>query len=281
MQQRMISSLFSFLAAPVGAPAAAMAESDLAFIDELCRQTHDLPTMEAAIERLPRLADIPIRPVYREDGNFGSYRAETGVEINMTLDGSESRPQRFEAQLTTLPHELRHGYQDLSGCLKVCDDPRFKRDIETMILCDRVVEADATAFSLAVMYELYLFKDDPQPLNAAHRVHPGSVDAYWRATGRDENAHWNGKAAQAAFHAYFRSDNGQRLRDYDIKLCEEFFRSAAEDEESCEVPRPLPERARSRLFWDYMRPIASMPYISRRGKWSSAKPIVRSVATGS
>ena len=260
MQQGMVSSLFSFRSMPPDA--VRMHDSDLAFIDHLCLTTHDLPTMQAAVRRAPKLAQIPISPVYRDDGNLGSYKSENGVEINMMKERGESAAHRFQVQLATLPHELRHGHQDLNGCLSAWEDPLLGHRIEDLIMCDRIAEADATAFSLTVMYELSLLKGDYEPLHVAREVHPGSVDAYWREIHRDDNAHWNGKAAQAAFCAYFRSDNRQRLQQYDIKLCTEFMRAVVEERQD---DYPPPRASRSRRVADYMRPISTMPFVSRNG----------------
>lgn len=237
-------------------------DADRNFLDDLCYEIHDLPTIQAAVERTPRLSTMPIYSSYRHNGNFGSYSSR-GVEINMAMHNRESRESYFEAQLTTLPHELRHGYQDARGCMKLVEDPRVQPHLEDHILFDRVIEADATAFSLTVMYELLLLHGREEPLNRAWEVHRGSVEAYWNVAGYDSNTHWNGAAAQAAFDAYFLNDNSERLKGYDLKLCEEFFRAAEEGEKAQAVR--VPSHFRQDLFADYMKPISKMPFMSKSG----------------
>lgn len=266
--KRVITSLFAFQAREDVDSEARLTYNprkggDLNFLDDLCLTIHDLPTVQAAVACTSGLAHIPIYASYKRDGNLGGF-GKCGIDINMVPAGRDSTVEHFDVQLATLPHELRHGYQDVRGCMKLVEDPRVRPHLEDHILFDRVIEADATAFSLVVMYELYLFQDNQEPLNRAWEVHRGSVEAYWQAVGRDENAHWNGKAADAAFNAYFRNDNRDRLARYDLKLCEEFMRSAENRELPVGGPA-VPHQMRKDLFMDYLRPISRMPFTARSG----------------
>lgn len=237
--------------------------ADLDFIDELCATTHDLSTMSAAVDRTPELAVVPISPVRWRTDTLGRYTSEKGVLINLTPEPKETMSHRFDVQLTTLPHELRHGFQHVMGC-SVYDDARLNFHLDNLIRCDRVFEADATAFSLVMMYDLFLEQDNPQPLHVAGKVHPDSVEAYWHETSLDPDTHWNGKAAMAAFEAYFYPRNESRLTDYDMRLCRKFLRAAKQKD-----PRdyePVSEQERRDIFEDYMNPLASLPFTDNAGR---------------
>jgi hypothetical protein len=239
---------------------------DLCFLEDLCETVHNLPTMQAAVGRTPGLSDIPIYAIHCPDKNYGSY-SKDGIEINLLPDNEETMDERFDAQVTTLPHEFRHGYQDVAGCMRLTTDSRVKRHLEDHIMFERVVEADATAFSLAVAYELYLLKGNDSPINRAWEVHRGSVSAYWNSAQEDEDNHWSGRAAQEAFQAYFDDDNSARLESYDLELCEKFMRAAKKKKDGERTPIPVPSTLRQDLFSDYMKPLSSMPYINICGKF--------------
>lgn len=234
------------------------------FIEDLCREIHDLPTISASLICTPALSDIKISACYGPRNRYGSYCSAEGIEINVALPRDETADSYFDVQLTTLPHELRHGYQDVLGCEALLADPYISPHLENHILYDRIVEADATAFSIAAMYEYMMLRGDDTPLRRAREVHRSSVDAYVDVVRTDINAHWNGKAAHAAFEAYFWRDNRSRLKNYDLKLCRKFLRRIEEGD--AVVDMDAPHYVQAGLFDEALNPIVSMPFISRGGK---------------
>lgn len=238
-----------------------MMAGDRRFVADLTEAISDLPTIRAAYADLPELEEIAVHPVYAPGGGLGYYSSRRGIEINFAFRAETSREKAFDIQLATLPHELRHGYHDHLNCMHAATDPRLGGQLEDMILQDRCAEADATVFSIASIYELYL-DGRPGPLRRAADVHPDSVAAYYASVLEDEAAHWDGRAAQAAFEAYFTPGNAARLERYDLKLCRAFAKNLPLDP----YREPLPEKAHKDILYNYLCPIAAMPYADSRGR---------------
>lgn len=229
------------------------------FIENLCCVTRDLPSMRAVMQQASELADIKIYASDLKGNSLGLY-SKKGIEISMDFGMGESSEDRYNIQLATLPHELRHGYQSVMCCSRVCGDTRIAGNLESLIMIDRHLEADATVFSLAAMYELYL-EGDTRPWSWAGEIHTTSVEAYESAVRRDMQSHWNGEAAQAAFEAYFSSDNKEYLKKYDLRVCQDFKRN------SCKLQQyePVSAAARKYIVYESLQPISRMPYLDEEG----------------
>jgi hypothetical protein len=188
------------------------------------------------------------------------------MEMNLDRDMGGDPSEHFDVQLTTLPHEMRHGQQDVLGCLAASEHPRVKPNLEDHIFISRYVEADATAFSLTVMYELFMLQGNEKPLKRAAEIHGGSVYAYRDEIAKDLNSHWNGKAADAAFNAYFWDDNSHHLQTYDLDMCEEFARKAQDEDHTGYAALTMPKGKKMNLLASHFRPMSHMPFVAKSGR---------------
>ncbi len=233
-------------------PSKRQAEKEGDFIETLCDRVYHLPTVYAATQTVPELGDIPIKPSEYDAQAVGLYdkgQIEIGVK--------NTKSEWLDVQTATLPHELRHGYHDIAGCLT---PGQAGGDVFDYMFCTRFTEADATVFSLATLYEHGLTSGDYKPLEALRAEHPEMVDAYMAGMDENEEAHWNGDAANAAFAAYFANDDKGYLKNHDMHICEHFFDVVNNH------PDRNPEAGIDRQkLRESMSPLASMPYMNDLG----------------
>lgn len=222
-------------------------EKEEGFIDALCERVYHLPSVYAAMQTVPEAGDLPVNILRDRAGIMGDYGAD-GIRIS----AGDAKNDWLDAQTATLPHELRHGYQDHVKCL-----PDLRSgDVTDYIFYNRVMEADATAFSVAALYEHWLDSGDVKPLDNLRQHHPEVVDAYYESLWENEEAHWDGSAANAAFKAYFANDDKGNLKFYDMTACE-IFSKAAGNNASPGIDKTV--------LMASLTPLASMPYMNDLG----------------
>lgn len=234
-----------------------------AFLDRLCFSLYDLPSMRGLVSKSPKLSETPIQAVYEEKGPRGSYKRSDGIKLNFQPRQDEGKDTLFSKHIVILPHEYRHGYQDQQGCLSVRLDPYLCKYLRLQLAHNRVIEADSNAFSLTVAYEAATFLGKTDVLEAARKVAPSAAAAFEKAINEDKNSHWDGRAAQAAYEAYFHKDNLGTLEIYDLKRCEEFkwnMRAVRP------APDELPKEQLIERLYKMMKPIVSMPYVTDDGE---------------
>src|SRR5690606_21279743 len=87
-----------------------------------------------------------------------------------------------------------------------------------------------TVFSIVIAYEYKIKYGDDGVLKAIRGFsRAASVDAYLNAVKDDPKAHDDGRAADAAFSAYFSRRNAAILKTYDVSLCDRFMNKARND----------------------------------------------------
>lgn len=210
-------TLFSWRDNPLPPKVTSRKRERLRLIDAACGYISDLPTMRGMIRQQPSIMDKAIIAVAQKHldaaayYNFTDDRAEINFASESLMDGQDS------ALLPSLiSHEFRHAYQGAAGCMDFTQGKNSPRSGRLCLAFDRVTEADARIFSIAVCYELRL-KGVAAPLASLRRFGPRSaVVAYERAVAADPLAHWNGKAASDAFRVYFSKRNAACLESYDL-----------------------------------------------------------------
>ncbi len=198
----------------------------------------DLDRLEAALTELRKtktgsqlIADAtehqtPIR-LDKAMRAYGSYDEVTN-NLKLNANNDENR------MVGTLAHELRHAQQFQKGILMdaYLDTPK------TYIQNQAAIEADASATSCAVCYELALQGND-KPLEALRQKDPHFVNPFQNAAVKGGLA--DGSAYQAAFKGWF---TDYMTRDsYDIlyiKMARQRRSNCTREEEDKKFERVVP-----------------------------------------
>ena len=232
------------------------------FLQDLCREIYTLPTMRGLVACTPELTETPIFTYFSNTTELGYYNHAYGVGISTRVRTGNTDEAHFAHQVATLPHELRHAYHEYKGCEDLPRLNHVQNRLDELIRFRRVVEADCTVLSIAVAFEAAHIGRNPHPLREAREVHPDSVDAYIEL-GSDKKleGHYDGRAAQAAFEAYFSKGNIDRLRDYDRDVLNDFKKAKLFADTRFVTRNELEED-----WYRYMRPVSSMPYMNEEGR---------------
>lgn len=197
---------------------------------DICRMVSAIPVMRGMLEIHPELADVKITLTETEDtaAGYGRYiYADKCVELNYRIiqaEAAEAGMTQDDVDLIcayTLLHELRHAHQ-----AKFMDELRNQNlqdaSISFMNLYFSLVsEADATAFAITGLYEMFC---DPYGIASLEDVdisnvmwsspEKASMQAFFDSVLQDTANNGNGVAAQKAFEAYFSADNAPLLEGY-------------------------------------------------------------------
>jgi hypothetical protein len=232
------------------------------YIDRICRDLCTFPTMQAMLETYPELSKINICGWDGlADGDIGQYiPSNKCVKINMN---AASEDKIFAMHSVTMLHEFRHGMQDVEGVMNIRFDELFRNDLMYMLAYQRVIEADATVFSIVNAYDAFL-KDNYDPIISVGRTRGEATLAYMKEVDADRNAHWDGRAANEALKAYFSKKNKNILRTYDVTTCEDV---ADLPLHKCFDFNADPEirQMKQRMFENYIKPLRRMPYMDKHG----------------
>lgn len=236
---------------------------DELFLDTICKDICHLPTVVAMIETYPEMKEYPIFARHYDaegDGKkFGEFRRfARHIHINAEHPHLNSN---IAGRKPTLVHELRHGAQELSGCFDFMGNILLAADYRYQLAFRRLIEADATVLGITVAYECLLINGDGEPLKQLMIYREASTSAYKRAVQKDPEAHWDGRAANAAFKAYLDKGNQPVLDVYDNGLCKQFSDGCG----SGKVPDTATERLKRRIFSEGMAPMTRMPFIDKTG----------------
>lgn len=202
-------------------------------VDDLCRVMMKIPSMLGLLEAEPAIAKIPIllddtdktsnRLAYYDAlANTAYLNPRILAEVQDVLM-TEAHSAEFK-EVITVGHELRHGFQEARRLMQLPRDfpPKFKGIYE--VLLNRVVEADANAFTGVMATEVALAPelvgaDMINLLDEAEALpFKETLDAYSAAVSKDGRNHYNGAAASAAFDAMFAPENGEYLQGYDTAM---------------------------------------------------------------
>lgn len=197
---------------------------------DICRMVSEIPVMRGMLETHPGLANVKICLVETDDPDAGYGRYIYG-NSRIELYYKSIHAASIDAGMTqddvdlicayTLLHELRHAYQD-----------KFIHELRNQKLQDAsipfmnlyfslVSEADATAFAITGLYEMYC---DPARIAGLEDIdisglietspERASMAAFLESVLEWPQNNANGVAAQKAFEAYFSSDNAPLLEGY-------------------------------------------------------------------
>lgn len=236
----------------------ALSREDNLYMDECCALIHDLPTVQGLLAVCPEVAEADLYKSFIEDEPAIGIAYENEIDMN-ALGQVRKGYSHDDAIIGNLPHELRHIFQKKMGCMEIRSAEMFRNAFKRQLMFNRVIEADATVFSVVVGYEALLLKDDSRLLNGVTALGRGmQVNRYMREAMDNPKAHWNGNAARSAFETYFDRRNKGLLNVYDAAACERFMRGV-------KVEEPEETPAMEDVFQFYVDPMTRMPYVDENG----------------
>lgn len=202
-------------------------------VDDLCRVMMKMPSMLGMLEAEPAIAKIPILlddtdktsnrlAYYDMSANTVYLNPKILAEVQDVLL-TESHSAEFKEAIV-VGHEFRHGFQEARSLMQLPPDfpPKFKGIYE--VLLNRVVEADANAFTGVMAAEVALAPeligaDMINLLDEAEALpFKETLDAYSAAVREKGSNHYDGTAASAAFDAMFAPENNPYLHGYDTAM---------------------------------------------------------------
>ncbi len=242
-------------------------------IDDVCRALVTLPLMRGLLEADPSLARIPIYIDDLEDANFGSYHLDSGsVTLSPRVFSSfgeweedDSNENSIEIRaIRTLGHELRHAWQHNSGLFELswefAESPFYAL---YCVLNNRVLEADANAFDIALLHDMGIKADEiglpiENLYSSAHEVAIVCLEAYYNSIDGDEINHWNGRAMNDAFMAFFSLENDQYVNLYDKAFARSLCNADPARIDSWDYPEFLMDHGGWDLFTQHIRRFGSV-----------------------
>lgn len=199
--------------------------------EERCRLEQVLDQLRQSETGKKLIEDaVEHKTAIRLDGGMRAYGSYDEVSNNLKINANSD----FDRQVGTMAHELRHAQQFLKGIVMdaYLDTPK------SYIQNQAAIEADASATSAAVCYELAL-KGNDKPLEAlrskdAHIVNPFQNAAVLGGLS-------NGEAYKAAFKGWF---TNYSIRDsYDslyVRMVQQRDRNCTREEEEKRFERVVP-----------------------------------------
>ncbi len=237
-------------------------------IDEFCRVLTSLPIMRGFIELNPKILNVPIYIDDVEEEDFGHYDFESqSISLSPRVfaafhpeDEEEANEHSVEVRaIKTLAHELRHAWHDVKGIASLpqeLSNPPFSGIYR--VLNNRVMEADANTFDIAVLYDLAIHADRVgipavNLFSDVHEVAPVCMEAYTQSIDEDAMNHWNGGAANECFMAFFSFENDHYLNKYDKKYARFLAKYEPTRIDSWSYPEFLQDKASWNVFCQHVR----------------------------
>lgn len=236
-------------------------QKELRRIDRLCKRIALLPSMRGLVDFAPDVAKTAImsKPD-KKSPDYARYLFEAGrVELNFSFAraGDLKKFSRNDILTAYLAHEIRHAYQDAKGRFDHMNGFGYANNIEARSVFWQINEADATAFAATIAYEFHLAAGNNAPWKAMQVEDNASRYAYMKAIKKDPQSHWDGRAAHAAFRAYFSMTNRGALECYEKIIRSGFEETASQAALTCNLGKAM-ER--------YIRPLRLMPYSDEQGR---------------
>lgn len=204
-------------------------------VDGIAEVLMQLPSILGMAEVEPAILKIPMKldDTVAGDGPLALYSPAYNTvylhaKILASLDKgnvlfTEAHSGEFKETITT-GHEYRHGFQEARKLMELPDDfPEKFKAIYTLLL-ERVIEADANAFTCVIAQDVvnnpFLLGADAISLEDEAEILPfeSPMQAYERSVKGNEQNHHTGRAASAAFMAMFSEGNHEYLNSYDIRV---------------------------------------------------------------